>query len=75
MAKKKQSAADKAFIKKVKSITVGTGAKPEADTFMGIPTKIKCPKCGKAKHLAGVSCTVIVPTKKHYDSGEESFSA
>lgn len=73
---KKQTKADKAFIAKLKTLTIGTGAKEEApETFMGLPTKIKCPKCGKDKHLFGAVCRVTLEPKKHDATGEEAFAA
>lgn len=43
---KKQSKKDKAFMKKLQSLTVGCGAKPG-----NVPT---CPDCGDPLQLAGI---------------------
>jgi len=56
---------DKAFIKKISSITIGTGAKPSAP---------KCPGCGgQLKVLAAIGWSVRRVKEKKME--ERSFAA
>jgi hypothetical protein len=70
MSKKSKKQLNKEFLDKIKTITVGTGAKP-TDT---------CPNCGEtySDHVL-IGAVMMAPrkrkTKQHDDSGETSFAA
>lgn len=75
---KKQTKADKAFIEKISSITVGTGAGKQE-----VP-HVKCPDCGGPAALVGIVGFPIYAgdvkaevqrRRKKADADEDSFAA
>lgn len=62
---KKQSAADKAFVAKIQSITIGSGSKPAGPTC----------SCGKPLKLAGIGVLMRVQKMRTRAREEVAFSA
>lgn len=75
---KKQTKADKAFIEKISSITVGTGAGKQKS-----PAHIECPGCGGPASVVGFVGFPIyagdvkaeIQRRKKAEADEDSFAA
>jgi hypothetical protein len=68
MKKKKQSKADKAFIAKIKSLGINTGAKSPA------PKMPKCAGCGETMVPVMVASVRVQKQKPRSSGDEQSFA-